>query len=105
MKTRMSALVVLMMLALSCVAVLGVAGCGNVSLQGDAMATALTSALNAYQASQRADKDAAAPDWMKAYLSENFKQWRCFVQSAKKDTNWGPKLPSEQAVPAPSGSK
>lgn len=25
----------------------------------------------------------------------HYKQWRCFVRSAKKDTTWGPKLEGE----------
>jgi hypothetical protein len=41
------------------------------------------------------------PHWTKVYLDENFKQWRCFVWSAKKDATWGPKLPEEKtAAPA-----
>ena len=39
----------------------------------------------------------ATPEWQKAYLEENFKQWRFFVRSARKDET-GPKLPAESAV-------
>jgi hypothetical protein len=78
-------------------------GCGNVSLTGEALTAAQTSTLDAYQAVQRAAADPAVPDWEQAYLEENFKQWRCFVQSAKKDLNWGPKLASENAAPAKAG--
>lgn len=107
---RMTALVVL---ALSCVAA-GVAGCGNVSLTGEALTAAEQSTLDAYQAVQRASPCATCaapgtpgtqpcvPAWTKAYLIENFKQWRFFVRSARKDLNWGPKLPAESAV-APEG--
>jgi len=79
-------------------AVLSTAGCGNVTLKGDAMISAETSTLDAFNASQRAGADPNIPHWTKVYLDENFKQWRCFVWSAKKDTAWGPKLPSESAT-------
>jgi hypothetical protein len=75
-----------------------VAGCGNVYLRGDAATAAETSALHAFEAVQRADADANTPGWEKAYLTENYKQWRFFVQSARKDLTWGPKLPAESAV-------
>jgi hypothetical protein len=77
------------------------AGCGNVYLKGDALTAAETSTLDAYQAVQRAAADANNPAWEKAYLSENFKQWRFFVRSAHKDLNWGPKLEAER----PAGSE
>ena len=70
-------------------------GCGNVSLQGDALTAAQASAMNAYQADLRAEKDATVPPWLKAYLAEDFKQWRYFVRSANKDLTWGPKLEGE----------
>lgn len=70
-------------------------GCGNVSLQGDAMTAAQNSAMNAYQADIRAEKDPTVPAWLKAYLAEDFKQWRFFVRSANKDLTWGPKLAGE----------
>ena len=89
---RLSAIV--LMLGLSCV-VLGVTGCGNVSLSGDALTAAQQSTMDAYQAAQRGDADPATPGWQKAYLSENFLQWRFFVRSAHKDMNWGPKLKDE----------
>jgi len=71
------------------------AGCGNVTLKGDAMTAAQQSTMDAYQAVQRADADPATPAWEKAYLAENFKQWRFYVRSANKDANWGPKLAGE----------
>jgi hypothetical protein len=76
-------------------AVIGLAGCGNVYLQGDGLTAAETSTLDAYQAVQRADAEPATPAWEKAYLTENFKQWRFFVRSARKDLAWGPKLEGE----------
>ena len=79
-------------------AILTVAGCGNVTLKGDAMTAAEVSTLDAYNASQRAGADPNMPHWTQVYLDENFKQWRCFVWSAKKDVTWGPKLPSESAT-------
>ena len=82
-----------------CIAVMVVlclTGCGNVYLKGEALTAAETSTLDAYQAVQRADKEPATPDWEKAYLSENFKQWRFFVRSARKDLTWGPKLSDER---------
>ena len=69
-------------------------GCGNVYLQGEAMVAAQQSSLDAYQAVQRADT--AQPETLKAYLAENFKQWRSFVRAAKKDMTWGPKLEGEK---------
>ena len=75
--------------------ILMVAGCGNVYLKGEALTAAETSTLDAYQAMQRADAEPATPVWEKGYLTENFKQWRCFVRSARKDLVWGPKLEGE----------
>ena len=81
--------------------VIGLAGCGNVTLKGDSMTAAEVSTLDAYNASQRAGADPNIPHWTQVYLEENFKQWRCFVWSAKKDVTWGPKLPAEKtAAPA-----
>jgi len=81
--------------------VLGVAGCGNVYLRGEALTAAETSALDAFQAVQRATAEPATPAWEKAYLEENFKQWRFFVRSARKDETWGPTLEAER----PAGSE
>lgn len=87
--------------------VLGVTGCGNVYLRGEAMTAAETSTLDAYGALQRVDPCPSCVDpaatttqpsvepWVKAYLAENFKQWRFFVRSARKDLTWGPKLEGE----------
>jgi predicted aminopeptidase len=96
MKRRIVTLMLLV--ALSCVAVLGVAGCGNVYLSGDGLTAAQQSTMDAYQAVQRADADPATPATLRVYLSENFKQWRFFVRSAVKDLNWGPKLPGESTT-------
>ena len=71
------------------------AGCGNVQLKGEALTAAETSTMDALQAVQRASAEPATPAWQTAYLEENFKQWRLFVRSARKDTTWGPKLPGE----------
>jgi len=71
------------------------AGCGNVYLRGEAATAAETSTMDAYLASQKASADACTPAWGKAYLEENFRQWRHFVRAARKDANWGPKLPDE----------
>jgi hypothetical protein len=97
----------IMLMALSCVAV-GVAGCGNVYLRGEALTAAETSTMDAYQAVRRVSSagvpavrdtgEPPVPTWLKAYLEENFKQWRFFVRSARKDLTWGPKLPAESAV-------
>jgi hypothetical protein len=35
------------------------------------------------------------PAWLRAYLAEDFKQWRFFVRSARKDEAWGPRLEGE----------
>lgn len=86
---------VLMLLVVAVIAMVCVAGCGNVYLRGDALTAAETSAMDAYQAAQRAEKEPSTPDWEKAYLAENFKQWRFFVRSAHKDMAWGPKLEGE----------
>lgn len=82
--------------------VLCIAGCGNVYLKGEALTAAETSTMDAYQAAQRAGATAATqPTWEQSYLVENFKQWRCFVRSARKDLAWGPKLEAER----PAGSE
>lgn len=56
------------------------------------------SAVDAFNAAQRAEADANLPNWTKCYLDENFKQWRSYVRSAKADMTWGPQLPEEKAV-------
>jgi len=78
--------------------VLCVAGCGNVYLRGEALTAVETSALDAYQAVERAGAqcESDCPAWLRAYLQENFKQWRFFVRAARKDETWGPKLEGEQ---------
>lgn len=73
-------------------------GCGNVYLSGDAMTCTEMSAVDAFNAAQRAEADANLPNWTKCYLDENFKQWRSYVRSAKADMTWGPQLPEEKAV-------
>ncbi|MCE5280342.1 MAG: hypothetical protein ABFD92_07870 [Planctomycetaceae bacterium] len=83
------------------VLVLNSAGCGNVYLHGEAATAVETSAMDSYLATQKAAADPAVPDWSKAYFEENFRQWRSFARSARRDTNWGPKLPSEVAAQAP----
>ena len=80
---------------LAVLVVLCLAGCGNVYLRGEALTAAETSTMDAFQATQRADAEPAMPAWQKAYLQENFKQWRFFVRSARKDDAWGPKLEGE----------
>jgi hypothetical protein len=92
---------ILILVVLGVLAILTVAGCGNVTLKGDSMTAAEVSTLDAYNASQRAGADPNIPHWTQVYLDENFKQWRCFVWSAKKDVTWGPKLPSESATGGP----
>jgi len=67
--------------ALAVLAVLCLAGCGNVYLRGEALTAAETSAMDALQAAQRAGAEPATPAWEKAYLEENFKQWRFLVRS------------------------
>lgn len=87
--------IVLLCFLLVVLAALSLTGCGNVMLQGEARTAVETSAMDAYLASQKASADAATPAWGKAYLEENFRQWRSFARSARKDTNWGPKLANE----------
>lgn len=97
--TRTSIATVLAVLLVAALCVFFLPGCGNVQLKGDSMTAAEMSTTDAFNATQRAEKDANIPNWTKAYLDENFKQWRCFVWSAKKDTTWGPKLPEESGFP------
>ncbi|MCY2930414.1 MAG: hypothetical protein NTV86_13120 [Planctomycetota bacterium] len=87
--------IVLLCSLLVLLAALSVAGCGNVYVQGEARTAVETSALDAYLASQKASADACTPAWGKAYLEENFRQWRYFARAARKDANWGPKLLGE----------
>ena len=74
------------------------AGCGNVTLRGDAMTAAQQSTMDAYQAVLRSPDTSTQPatGTIKSYLVDNFKQWRSFVRSAKCDLTWGPKLAGEQ---------
>ena len=95
---------IVILVVLAVLAVLAIPGCGNVTLKGDAMISAEASTLDAFNASRRAGADPNIPHWTKVYLDENFKQWRCFVWSAKKDITWGPKLPSEQPAAPANGS-
>jgi hypothetical protein len=95
MSGRKMLMLAVLLAALACAA-LGGAGCGNVYLHGDAATAAEQSTLDAYQAVQRSGAAAASqPSWDQAYLTENFKQWRFFVRSARKDLTWGPKLEGE----------
>jgi hypothetical protein len=71
------------------------AGCGNVSVQGDAMTALESSTMDAFGYLERVQVDANASPLTRGYAEENFVQWRWFARSAKKDLNWGPKLPSE----------
>ena len=86
----------LVLLCMLCAALL-LAGCGNVSLRGDAMTAAQQSTMDAYQAVLRCGDASTQPatGTIKSYLVENFKQWRSFVRSAKADLTWGPKLAGE----------
>jgi len=76
-------------------------GCGNVYLSGDAMTCTEMSAIDAFESAQRTVGDPNVPVWTKMYLELNYKQWRSFVRSAKKDMTWGPLLPIEKVDPAP----
>jgi len=84
-------LVVLVLMAALAAALLN--GCGNVSLRGEGLTAAETSAIHAYEAACRAE---AEPSWQRVYLLENFKQWRSFVRSARNDPSWGPVLEGEE---------
>lgn len=90
---RRAVVCVLLVLALA-----HLAGCGNVSLKGEALTAAETSAMDAYQAAQRVQAEPSAPSWVRVYLAENYKQWRFFVQSAHKDLTWGPELKPQPAA-------
>jgi uncharacterized protein YceK len=78
------------------------AGCGNVTITGDAATALDNSALDAFNANTRAAADPAIPWWAKAYMEENYIQWRWFDRSARKDLSWGPKLPGEPGYQPPS---
>ncbi len=88
---------ILILVMLGMLAVLMTAGCGNVELRGESLTAAEVSTVDALNAANLLRPAANAPHWAKVYLDENFKQWRCFVRSARKDDAWGPKLPGEQA--------
>ena len=96
------------LIVLALAGLFSIAGCGNVTLSGDAATAAEASTLDAYQALQRARSTSqpAEPSWVAVYLEENFKQWRSFVQSNRKDLTWGPRLDSEKvATPTPTGGQ
>ena len=86
------AYVMVAVISLACLA-----GCGNVFLMGEAKTAVQTSTMDAYLASQKASIDTTTPTWVRAYLEENFRQWRFFSRAASHDPNQGPTLPSEQA--------
>ena len=76
-------------------------GCGgNVYLRGKALTAAETSVMDAYQAVHRSGAIEAhrsgTPTWEQVYYVENFKQWRYFVRSARRNLTWGPTLPNER---------
>ncbi len=75
------------------------AGCGNVRLTGQAQIAAEVSTSDAHAAFVKADANPDCPSWIKAYLCENFKQWRFFVRSDRGDDTWGLRLPSEADTP------
>ena len=91
---RVASVVLCLYVIVACVA-LAFTGCASVTVRGEAMTAVETSAMDAYQAVARAKADPATPAWEKSYLAENYKQWRSFVRSAKKDAAWGPKLEGE----------
>ena len=79
---------------LLCLSLLAMAaGCGNVSVQGDAMAALEASTMDAYDFASRVQSDPGASPLVKAYATDNFVRWRWFACSAKNDSNWGPTLP------------
>lgn len=78
-----------------------IAGCGNVQLWGEAQTAAETSVADALNAANRATADPTLPAWTKAYLGENFYQWRSFVRSDRHDGTWGPKLAVEMPSTQP----
>lgn len=94
---------ILILVVLGVLAILVMPGCGNVQLKGESLTAAEVSTVDALNAANRLRPDANTPQWAKVYLDENFKQWRCFVRSARKDLDWGPKLPDEQTTP-PAGN-
>jgi hypothetical protein len=65
------------------------------------MTAAQQSTMDAYQSVTRANSEPATPAWEKAYLTENFKQWRSYVRSAIKNATWGPLLDSEKPATQP----
>jgi hypothetical protein len=95
--TRSSPILCRLFLLLVLGAAVFLAGCGNVTLRGDAMTAAQQSTMDSYQATLRCGDATTQPasGTIKAYLMENFKQWRSFVRSAKADLTWGPKLAGE----------
>jgi hypothetical protein len=96
----------MMMFLVVPLAALCLAGCGNVYLQGEGLTAAETSTMDAYQAVQRTElpHEPDCPAWLRVYLQENFKQWRFFVRSARKDETWGPRLTGEGAFGAPASA-
>lgn len=100
MPTRLVSLfLVIVAVLIFCVCIpAAMSGCGNVLLSGESLTAAQQSVMDGYQAVQRANADPATPEWEKAYLTENFKQWRFYVRSARKDLTWGPTLASESTT-------
>lgn len=90
-----SGIVSILVLAMLVLVVFVGCGCGNVYLKGEAAIAAEKSAMDAFQAHSRASTQPASGWTEKAYLAENFKQWRYFVRSNRKDLTWGPKLEGE----------
>lgn len=76
---------------LTALTALALTGCGDVYLSGSALTCTEGSAVDAYNAAQRAQPDPNIPLWTKSYLDLNFQQWRSYVRSARRDMTWGPK--------------
>jgi len=100
----MGRVLLLCMMVLLLVSVgVGAPGCGNVSLRGEALTAAERSAMDAHQAAVRAERDLDSSSWVRAYLAENYRQWRFFVRAARLEDAWGPALPGEASTPEPAG--
>lgn len=95
MKRLLDWFLIFLPIAFVCLALMvNLAGCDQVAIRGPAMTTAENSVKDALIAYNRATSQ---PDnWTeRAYLRENFYQWRFFVRAAKNDNQWGPKLAGE----------
>ena len=74
----------------------GLAGCHQVTVTGDAHTALTTSATMAYGAFDRTKDNTDIPSDVRTYLKLNWTQWRWFVRAANRDVTWAAELAPQE---------